>query len=329
MATRVNLSKSLRKMLWGRSLLVGLMGPLTASALPAAGSVLAALFCGTAQAAEITLTPNSNGGGRLPSGYDKITFSMADGNWTNTIVLPSTPANGAQVLISSAAGYGSSLDATNVDVPLKPLPIVAGDSYQFTYSAAAAKWTVSGSKVAQYTPNQTGAVIPDTHPKLSYYQTWDGNWAPNITLPKTGAEGDIIVIRSRATYGSRITPDNQLYASTTVLSTGDEYVFVFSGYFKRWLLEAAPQRALTAAQATAKMANPTSPRTLVKFFDGNFVTSLTLPASPGDRDRVTLSSTATWSASIPCGNVQGFDSLMLNTGDEYEFMYVAPLAPGT
>jgi hypothetical protein len=37
MSTRVNLSKSLRKTLWGSSLLVGLMGPLTASALPAGG----------------------------------------------------------------------------------------------------------------------------------------------------------------------------------------------------------------------------------------------------------------------------------------------------
>jgi len=290
------------------------------------GSVLAMLCFGTAQAAEIQLTPNTNGGGRLPSGYTQITFTLSDGNWAPSLVLPSTPTDGARVLFSSSAGYGSSVDTTKVDLPLNPLPLVAGDSYQFTWSAAAGKWTVSGGKVAQYTPNQNSAVIPDTHPKVTFYKTYDGNWSPNLTLPKVGAEGDILVIRSHATYGSTILPANQLYASTTVLNTNDEYVFVYSGYFKRWLLEVAPQRSLTAAQATANMAKPTSPRTLVRFADGNFVQTLTLPAAPGDRDRVTLSSTATWSANIQCANVQGFDKLMLNTGDEYEFMYVAPLA---
>ncbi len=290
------------------------------------GSVLALLCFGTAQAAEIQLSPSTNGGGRLPSGFTKITFTMGDGNWAPSIVLPSTPADGAQVLLSTTAAYSSSVDTTKVDLPLNPLTLVTGDSYQFTWSATAGKWTVSGSKVARYTPNQNGAVLPDTHPKLSFYTTSDGNWVPNITLPKVGAEGDIIVVRSRATYSSRITPTNLVYASTTVLNTNDEYVFVYSGHFKRWLLEAAPQRTLTAAQATATMANPTAPRTLVRFADGNFVMTLTLPAAPGDRDRVTLSSTATWSATIQCANVQGFDKLMLNTGDEYEFMYVAPLA---
>jgi len=141
------------------------------------GSVLALLCLGTAQAAEIQLTPNTNAGGRLPSGYTRLTFTLSDGNWAPSIVLPSTPTDGAQVLLSSAAGYGSSVDTTKVDLPLNPLPLVAGDSYQFTWSATAGKWTVSGSKVAYYTPNQNSAVIPDTHPRISFYTTSDSTFA--------------------------------------------------------------------------------------------------------------------------------------------------------
>jgi len=70
------------------------------------GSVLALLCFGTAQAAEIQLSPNTNGDGRLPSGYTKITFTMGNGNWAPSIVLPSTPTDGAQVLLSTTATFG-------------------------------------------------------------------------------------------------------------------------------------------------------------------------------------------------------------------------------
>jgi hypothetical protein len=291
------------------------------------GTILGAiLHFGVAQAGEVQLTPNSNGGGQLPSGYDKVVFTMADGNWTPAITLPASPTNGAQVQISSSAGYSANLDTTKVDLPLNPLSLNAGDSYLLTFRTDQAKWTVSGAKIGYYSPNQNGALIPDTHPKISFYQMGDGNWAPGITLPKVAAAGDIVVVRSSAAYTSKINPENLLYASTMPIKTGDEYGFVFDGYFKRWLLEAAPQRALTATQATANMGSPSSPRTLVSFADGNFVQTITLPVTAGNRDRIKLTSSATWSAKIIGTNIQFYDSLALNTGDTYEFMYDSLLA---
>ncbi|HWO25588.1 MAG TPA: zinc-dependent metalloprotease family protein [Kofleriaceae bacterium] len=294
------------------------------------GTVLGALLCfghfGVAHAGEVQLTPNSNGGGQLPSGYDKVVFTLADGNWTPVITLPASPANGAQVQISSSAGYSASIDTTKVDLPVNPLSLKAGESYLLTFRTDQGKWIPTGTKIGNYSPNQSGAIILDTHPKISFYQMADGNWTGGVTLPKAASPGDIVVVRSSAAYTSKINPDNLLYASTMPIKTGDEYAFVFDEYFKRWLLEAAPQRALTAAQATANMGSPSSPRTLVSFADGNFVPSITLPLTAGNRDRIKLTSSATWTAKITGTNIQLYDSLALNTGDTYEFMYVAELA---
>jgi Metallo-peptidase family M12B Reprolysin-like len=291
------------------------------------GTVFGALLhFGVAQASEVQLTPNSNGGGQLPSGYDKVVFTLANGNWTPAITLPASPTNGAQVQISSSAGYSASIDTTKVDLPVNPLSLNAGDSYLLTFRTDQAKWIATGAKVGNYSPNQNGAIIPDTHPKISFYQMADGNWTGGVTLPKAASPGDIVVVRSSAGYPSKIKPDNLLYASTMPIQAGDEYAFVFDGYFKRWLLEAAPQRALTATQATANMRSPSSPRTRVSFSNGNFVSSITLPLTAGNRDRIEFTSSATWTAKITGTNIQLYDSLALNTGDTYEFMYVTELA---
>ena len=50
-------------------------------------------------AGTISLTPNSNGGGNLPSGYDRINFTLPDGDWVKDIVLPTQPTSNAMVNI--------------------------------------------------------------------------------------------------------------------------------------------------------------------------------------------------------------------------------------
>ncbi|MDE1463979.1 zinc-dependent metalloprotease family protein [Spartinivicinus poritis] len=276
-----------------------------------------------AYANEVSLTPNSNGGGVLPSGYDKITFKLYDGNWTKNITLPTTPANGSQVAINSVAGYKSYLDTGSVDIPLKELVISRNDSYSFTYNHNKNSWVIKGNNVSHLTPNDSGAVIPNNPTKVTFYNLSNGNWARKVTLPSQASDGDYVVFRSDATWSAQISSANQLYKSTTLLKTGDEYVFKFDKSFQKWLLEKAPVRSLTAKDATSHMPSPTSPRTKVKFYDGNWVRTLHLPAVAGNRDKVVLQSNATWTATIDGANINNYQSLKLNTGDEYELTYIA------
>ncbi|WP_163832129.1 zinc-dependent metalloprotease family protein [Spartinivicinus ruber] len=276
-----------------------------------------------AYANEVSLTPNSNGGGVLPSGYDKITFKLYDGNWTKNITLPMTPANGSQVAISSNAGFKSYLDTGSVGIPLKEIVISRNDSYSFTYSNNKNSWVIKGNNISYLTPNDSGAVIPNNPTKVTFYNLSDGNWARKITLPSQASDGDYVVVRSNATWSAQINSSNQLYKSTTLLKTGDEYVFKFDKSFQKWLLEKAPVRSLTAKDATSHMSSPTSPRTKVKFYDGNWVRTLHLPTVAGNRDKVVLQSNATWTATIDGANINNYQSLKLNTGDEYELTYIA------
>ncbi|MBU2713194.1 zinc-dependent metalloprotease family protein [Zooshikella harenae] len=283
--------------------------------------VCASATLNIAYASEISLTPNSNGGGALPSGYDKITFTLGDGNWTKNITLPAIPTNGSMVIINSTAGYKSYLDTGTTGIPLKELVISRDESYSFTYSNKS--WTIKGNGISHLSPNDSGALIPNNPSKVTYYHLSDGNWTQQVTLPSQASDGDYIVVKSNAAFDSQISSENQLYKSTTLLKTGDEYVFKFDQSFQKWLLEKTPVRSLTAKEATSQMSSLTSPRTKVRFYDGNWVHTLHLPDDAGDRDKVVLQSNATWTATVDGSNINNFQSLKLNTGDDYELTYIA------
>jgi hypothetical protein len=286
---------------------------------------------------DLFLSPNSNTqNGSLPSGYDRITFTLSDGNWTSDIRLPTDPVDNAQVNIISYAGYLSTLYTQQVDLPLDKLSIKNGDNYLLTYDAKSKKWRIEGSSVSYLTPKDNGATIPNNPKPILFYSLSDGNWAAEIKLPAQANNNDLIIVRSTATMGVSIGLDNRLYANTIKINRNDEYIFKYLADFQSWVVEGAPIRTLTATAATSSMSTPTSPITLVSFRDGDWIPNITLPLNPGDRDRVIIRSTATWSSYINNMQVNTIGPMQLRTGDKYEFMYIAEnkkwevlSAPGT
>ncbi|MDF0604697.1 hypothetical protein HZU77_003390 [Neisseriaceae bacterium TC5R-5] len=273
---------------------------------------------------EITTTPNSNAQkGSLPSGYSKITFTLSNGNWVPEIQLPQNPADKAQVNIISYAAYSSTLNTAAVDFPMTQLTINNGDNYLFTYNAQNKKWRIEGTNVSYLTPNSNGAVIANNPKPVSFYSMADANWAAEIKLPAIAKNNDLIIIRSNATWSSAIALDNRLYANTTKINRNDEYVLKYLGDFQRWVVESAPTRTLNASTAINTIPTPTSPITLVKFSDGQWIPNITLPTNPGNRDRVIVQSNATSSSYINNTGVNTIGPMQLRTGDKYEFMYIA------
>lgn len=271
----------------------------------------------------LNTTPNQLGSGNLPSGYDEVVFTLSDGNWTKKIILPAQPKDKNKVVIRSSASYTAQLDVTNVDVPLSSLAIVTGCEYGFEYKVGINKWLISGTDVSYLTPNNVGGVIPESTDTITFYSMADGNWEPRVTLPAKAKNGAFIIIRSLATYSSKVSNDNMLYASTTQVITGDEYVFKYLSGFNGWVVDSAPNRTLNAGGIKLQVPTPTSQSTTVYFSDANWIEKIKLPETAGDRDKVSLKSVATFTATIDPSNVNLPGVMKLHTGEQYDFFYIA------
>ena len=285
-----------------------------------------ALVCAvafSAHAKNANLTPNDIGGGALPNGYDRITFTLYDGNFASTVFLPSNPGDKAVVTLRTQAAYAVDLDASRTDLFVGKLTLVRNVDYTLQFSSGTGRWTLTGDSVSTFTPLGQGATIPDNPRPVAYYSMRDGNWVPAITLPRTAVDGSVLVVRSAATYGSQIAPTNQLFASTTAIRTGDSYTFIYRQSQAGWALANAPVRRLIDKQIVSGVPRPTSPRTLIEFRDGNWTDTIRLPAVAGDRDRITVRSQATYASRIDNANVAFDGTMRLFRGDEYQFMYVA------
>lgn len=270
----------------------------------------------------IDLSPNSNGGtGNIPSGHSVVNFKVSNGNWVPSINLPASASNGSVVNISSEAGYDSNIITSNTDYPLGSMLLKNGQSVSFVYQASQSRWALSS--IPQYSPNSTGATIPDLGTNRAVrYSMADGNWTGSISLPASAADNAVILINSSATWAASINPANILHASTLRIQAGDQYALVYSSQQQKWLPVITPLRKLTATQAGSNIATPTAPKTEISFSDSAWRASITLPASASDRDRIFIKSTAANPASISNTNLEFKGSLSILNGSSYEFMFV-------
>ncbi len=268
-------------------------------------------------------TPNQLGSGNLPSGYDEVAFTLSNGDWTENIVLPMQPKDKSKVMIRSSAIYTSQLNVDNVDIPLSALEIVAGCEYGFEYKADSNKWLISGTDVSYLTPNEIGGVIPESTDAITFYSMENGNWEQRVILPAKAKDGALIIVRSLATYFSKVSNDRMLYASTTQVITGDEYVFKYLSGFNSWVVESAPNRMLNAGDIKLQVPTPTSKSTTVYFSNANWIEKIKLPETAGDRDKISLKSAATFTTTIDSSNVNLPGVMKLHTGEQYDFFYIA------
>lgn len=290
---------------------------------PALAMALACAVVIPAHAQSASLTPNQIGGGALPNGYDQITFNLYDGNYAPIVVLPTNPRDNAVVTLRTQAGYDVDLDSSPTDIGIGKLALARGANYTLRFSRASGRWTFTGDTTSQFSPSGQGATIADNPRQITYYSMSNGNWAPTVTLPKTATDQSVIVVRSAASMSAQVAATNQLFASTTSVRTGDTYTFVYRKAQGGWAVAAAPVRQLMDKQIVNGVPSPTSPRSLIQFFDGNWVPVIRLPAVAGDRDRITIRSQATYSSAIDNANVNFTGTMQLFHGDEYQFMYVA------
>lgn len=283
---------------------------------------LVTLFCllcaPPLHAAERVTSPARNGGsGQIPSGFERVVFNTADGDWVADIRLPTAPRQGDVVEIHSAASYVSQVAAQATLFGVKQIALARGTTLRFTWNSRLGRW-VPGGRI-EVTPGPDYRLPAQTQ-KLGYLYLDDGHHAPRIGLPGNAPDGALLAVQSMAAATAQILPDRVVYPATLQLHQGDTYVFRFHKALDRWLLVNAPERAQSAAAA---LQVPTSPRTRVDLRDGQWQATQTLPATAGDRDRFVLRSTASLPATITAERFARPAPVELAGGDEYEFMYTA------
>ena len=280
-----------------------------------------ALVACAVQAFGITLTPNQISNGNIPGTYTSVDFFTSDGNWTPTLTLPKTAADKSTIIIHADAGYSSTLDLANTDVPLNSLTLSTGDSQKLIFNAAQKRWLVD---MTEYTPNSVGATIPASSRKIVRYKMWDGNWVPSIIFPTTALPGAIVVVESAASWTGKIAADNITYASTMGVATGEKYVFVFHPNLKKWYIVTAPVRSLQVSNLIAGKIRPSvGPRTVLTLPKNTRYLTIELPDSAGDRDRLRIASQSDYPSTIRNAAVDFAGSMQLVNGDAYDFMWVA------
>ncbi|MCB5310052.1 zinc-dependent metalloprotease family protein [Yersinia massiliensis] len=267
---------------------------------------------------KLSTTPDQLGSGVLPSGYDDIVFELYDGNWTKDVILPLQPVDGTRVVIKSTATYDADLH-----LPFTQLKITSGSEYTLEYHEDIQQWDIQGQGVIHLTPNSDGSLISDNLQGIVYYKMENNDWVPEITLPSTAKDDSIIIIRSTASNDSKVSADNLLYASTTTIKSGDQYVFKYLKGFNRWALNSSPIRNVEVDISSSELPTPTAQTTVVTLTDSHWREKVKLPAKSADRDKMTLKSLTDAVTLIDTANISNSGSMSLSNGQQYDFFYIA------
>ncbi|WP_145560527.1 hypothetical protein [Yersinia mollaretii] len=166
-------------------------------------------------------------------------------------------------------------------------------------------------------------VIPESPQKVTDYMMDDNNWASEIRLPFAAEDESTMTINSTAILDSKISAENRLYASTTTIKSGDQYIFKYLKKFNRWALESAPIRNVEFDHIQSEIPFPTSQTTLVTMTDSHWRENIKLPEQAADRDKITLKSSTDAVTHIDIANVNKPGVMTLGKGEQYDFFYIA------
>lgn len=276
--------------------------------------------------------------GMLLTSYKNITKQLLDSEWVGYINMPGQSDDKSTATII----FSATKDAT-LHLPFGSLDIKAGSEYELRYDANRQQWynreadvnddipelipknrsTRSVIEGSETTDSRNVYVIPESLQKVTDYMMDNDNWASEIRLPSTAEDESLIVISSNAIRDSTISAENLLYASTTTIKSGDQYVFKYLKKFNRWALESVPIRNVEFDNNQSEIPFPTSQTTLVTLTDSHWRERIKLPARAADRDKITLKSSTEAVTHIDAANVNEPGVMTLRNGEQYDFFYIA------
>lgn len=276
----------------------------------------------TLSMAQTQLSPHQIGGGNLPSNVADMVFTVADGNWVESVVLPKTGLPNARIKIIRNSLWGSSViqnDASNL--PVYSLYLPEGVAQTYTFSAAKNRWEFTSANVTVVNSNQP-LQVPATQNLVSSVHLKDGGWMPMVVLPTTATNGALILVKSDATWGSQISPKNVLHERKMQLQYGSEYAFEFLSSTGKWAMLQSPQTVLSwESLKNGVMPIPTYPKTLLTVPSGSVNRTIRLPEYGSNRDHLIIMSNEPQANNISSYGVRSPGTMTIVKGQTYEFLW--------
>jgi metalloprotease StcE-like protein/reprolysin-like metallo-peptidase family M12B len=267
-----------------------------------------------------TYSPNTVGA-QIPAltGIKIARYTMTNGDWTESIVLPATAADKTIVLISSDATWSAQISPQNIFYP-STFDIQTGDSYSFMYRTELQRWAPLKTPIRSLGASQAGPVIARPTAPRTEVMFANGDWIPQITLPGTAGDRDRIKICSSAEWAATISNANVDFTGTLQLRAGYCYEFMFIKEKNRWVVQSSPTARFNVSQlSSGQVPDTSSPVTEVIAADGNWAPRVILPkvAKPGDR--VIVRSTATYEFNVTA-EAADFTWVRMSKDDQVRFL---------
>ncbi|HUD31477.1 MAG TPA: zinc-dependent metalloprotease family protein, partial [Variovorax sp.] len=149
-----------------------------------------------------------------------------------------------------------------------------------------------------------------------------GSAALSIKLPATAGDRDRVRVKSDATTISTIRNDGIDFTGTLRVAKGNVYDFMWAAEKKRWVPMTSPTVALSVNKLSGgRMPDMSTPTTRLQSSDGNWASSVVLPAKARPGDRVIVESSASWGFGVvPGGAPATFASQPVSNGDTIAFV---------
>ena len=251
---------------------------------------------------------------------------------------PQVPQNNDRIETSLRLAHKHGLDIKRTNIPPE-VELPTDIPHLFFYSSQKKQWLIGGQNVSYISPFNTGGLIPDTPPPITFFSISHHNWIPSLTLPQKARDNDLIILSSSAAKGTTINGAHLSPAGTHTINKDERHIFRYSASQAQWNLEQAP-KVTTTTTGPVPPITPTEPappepglneqqliklsgsKTRVTMSAINSPDKLVLPPHAHDRDRVVITSTSNKPVHIDNLNINNPSAMQVEAGDQYEFMYL-------
>ncbi|WP_410210142.1 metallopeptidase [Aquirhabdus sp.] len=267
-------------------------------------------------------TPNANGAVMpVPATTDFLsTYKLADANWVPQVTLPASAADGQYVSVQSSATWASKINPQNLLFP-SSFTVKTGDRYYFRYVAALSQWVPESSPTRVISPAALASLTASTiSSPINQVTLTDQDLMAAIGLPASANDRDQVTVTSATDRVVHINNAHTNTLATLNVKRGDQYTFRYIADKAYWVVQSAPIPLFQLKDVpSGQLPTTTAPLTEVRAADANWQSTLQLPLTAQEGDRVVLRNNATYSVNVVSGSL----AERVNTGENVRFIYNA------
>ena len=149
----------------------------------------------------------------------------------------------------------------------------------------------------------------------------DDNYVYKVALPD-GSQGNVLRVTSSSNKQFVINSNNVVADSSMFVDKGDEYLFQYHPRYHKWQLIESPINYIKSMDLdNGIIPTPTKPNTEVVFYNGNWISEISLPPQGKQGDLIKINSSAAYISRIKKDHTDLMDNIDLQNNHIYEFIF--------